>query len=72
MLTIETYICPSVFPFESFIGFQRFTIEFHERRAELKVAEFIKVIADFVQKLKFSKNEVKLVFGVAIAILFVL
>ena len=54
MLTAETDISPSEFPFESFIGVPRFTIKFDSKKpAILKVAKFIKVNAYFVQKLDF-------------------
>ena len=50
MLTISTNLSSSEFPFESFIGVPRFTIVSYGRHDVVKVAEFSKVIADFVQK----------------------
>ncbi|EFO91961.1 hypothetical protein CRE_11420 [Caenorhabditis remanei] len=58
MLTIRTNLSPWDFPLESFIGYPRFTIKLRRTRAELKVAEFIKVIADFVQKHEFFRKNI--------------
>ncbi|EFP01579.1 hypothetical protein CRE_25937 [Caenorhabditis remanei] len=55
MLTAETDISPSEFPFESFIGVPRFTIKFDSKKpAILKVAKFIKTLMTCPQ-LEFCK-----------------
>ncbi|EFP01576.1 hypothetical protein CRE_25935 [Caenorhabditis remanei] len=49
MLTISTDLSPSNFPFESFIGYPRFTIMFKYPNSGVDVAEFIKKLIKCAQ-----------------------